>query len=130
MLSEKKDKVKNNEEHLFPSVDKLKEEGYLRKDTRKSINVPFSVLKGKQRKFDRHSGTGRGKEISKQGAGSKTVWGNDVLLAKKEILNEGLIGQIEDKLIDKLMVDNSNIVNQPIKKEPFKYNEEQFPSIS
>ncbi len=39
-----------------------------------TIDVPFSVLKGKQRRFDRHSGTGRGKEIKKQGAGGKTVW--------------------------------------------------------
>jgi hypothetical protein len=53
-----------------------------------TIDVPFSVLKGKQRRFDRHSGTGRGKEIKKQGAGGKTVWGSDRFIVSHEISGE------------------------------------------
>ena len=40
---------------------------------------------GNQRPFDRHSGTGRGKEVSKQGAGGKGTWGNQEKSAKREI---------------------------------------------
>lgn len=38
-----------------------------------------------QRAFDRHSGTGRGKEIKKEGAGGKGTWGNQERAAKKEV---------------------------------------------
>ena len=44
--------------------------------------------RGGKRLFDRHSGTGRGKEISKQGAGSGTTWGNDQQLANQEVLGQ------------------------------------------
>lgn len=44
---------------------------------------PNSTRPGK-REFDRHSGTGRGKEVSKNGAGGKTVWGSDQMVAKEE----------------------------------------------
>lgn len=40
---------------------------------------------GNQRAFDRHSGTGRGKEIKKEGAGGKGTWGNQERAAKKEV---------------------------------------------
>ena len=41
------------------------------------------VPRGK-RQFDRHSGTGRGKEIAKNGAGGKFTWGtNPKNIAKK-----------------------------------------------
>lgn len=40
---------------------------------------------GNQRPFDRHSGTGRGKEVSKNGAGGKGTWGNQEKSAKREI---------------------------------------------
>jgi hypothetical protein len=53
-----------------------------------TIDVPFSVIKGKQRRFDRHSGTGRGKEVKKQGAGGKTVWGSDRFIVSHEISGE------------------------------------------
>jgi hypothetical protein len=42
-------------------------------------------VSGNQRPFDRHSGTGRGKEVSKQGAGGKGTWGNQEKSAKREI---------------------------------------------
>jgi len=44
--------------------------------------------RGGKRLFERHSGTGRGREISKQGAGGKTTWGNPEQLAHKEIYEE------------------------------------------
>jgi len=40
--------------------------------------------RGGKRPFDRHSGTGRGREVSKQGAGSGTTWGNEEQLANRE----------------------------------------------
>ena len=40
--------------------------------------------KAGKRMFERRSGTGRGKEISKDGAGGKTIWGNIDQLAKEE----------------------------------------------
>lgn len=39
----------------------------------------------KKRAFDKHSGTGRGKEISKQGAGGKYTWGNVDQMARDEV---------------------------------------------
>jgi hypothetical protein len=44
--------------------------------------------RGGKRLFERHSGTGRGREISKQGAGGKTTWGNPEQLAHNEIYEE------------------------------------------
>ena len=38
-----------------------------------------------QRAFDRHSGTGRGKEVKKEGAGGKGTWGNQEKSAPREI---------------------------------------------
>ena len=41
-------------------------------------------LREGKRQYERHSGTGRGNEISKQGAGGKTTWGNANEQAKQE----------------------------------------------
>jgi len=38
-----------------------------------------------QRAFDKHSGTGRGKEVKKEGAGGKGTWGNQEKSAPREI---------------------------------------------
>ena len=35
--------------------------------------------------FDRHSGTGRGKEVAKNGAGGKYVWGKEGDYNKKDV---------------------------------------------
>jgi hypothetical protein len=43
--------------------------------------------KGTKRVFNRHSGTGRGREIAKDGAGSKTTWGNPKLFPKDDTEN-------------------------------------------
>ena len=48
----------------------------------------YQIGRGGKRIYDKQSGTGRGKEISKQGAGSKTTWGNEEELAKKEAYGE------------------------------------------
>jgi hypothetical protein len=49
----------------------------------KKHKLHFRVKPGK-RMFERRSGTGRGREISKDGAGGKTIWGNLNQLAKEE----------------------------------------------
>lgn len=40
-----------------------------------------------QRVFDRHSGTGRGKEVKKEGAGGKYTWGNQGKNAQRDIVD-------------------------------------------
>jgi len=41
-----------------------------------------------KRQFERHSGTGRGKEVAKNGAGGKTVWGDNSEYMAKQALKE------------------------------------------
>jgi hypothetical protein len=65
-----------------PSNDFKKEKHIKNKGAYDPRNKP--VVAGK-REFERHSGTGRGKEISKQGAGGKHTWGtNTNTVAKRE----------------------------------------------
>jgi len=52
--------------------------------------------RGGKRVYDRQSGTGRGKEISKDGAGGKTTWGNPEQLAKQEVYEEADYGYEDD----------------------------------
>lgn len=40
-----------------------------------------------KRVFDRQSGTGRGKEVAKDGAGGKGTWGNQLKSAKREVVD-------------------------------------------
>lgn len=43
----------------------------------------------KKRVYDKHSGTGRGKEIAKSGGGGKFTWGtNDQALEKEAIMDD------------------------------------------
>ena len=67
----------------------------------KTYSEKYKPVPGK-RQFDRHSGTGRGKEIAKQGAGGKGTWGtNNKSLAQNEEKNiefeEERYGRYEDK---------------------------------
>lgn len=41
-----------------------------------------------KRQFERHSGTGRGREIAKNGAGAKTVWGDNPEFIAKQSMRE------------------------------------------
>lgn len=41
-----------------------------------------------KRLYDKHSGTGRGKEVAKNGAGGKTVWGDNTEYIAKQSLKE------------------------------------------
>ena len=41
-----------------------------------------------KRLFDKHSGTGRGREVAKNGAGGKTVWGDNTEYIAKQSLKE------------------------------------------
>jgi hypothetical protein len=51
------------------------------------IHNPRPVRGGK-RQFDRHSGTGRGREVAKGGAGGKTVWGDNTEFIAKQSMRE------------------------------------------
>ena len=65
------------------STDEKKENTHLKPKVFHHGTKP-NTRSGK-REFDRHeSGTGRGKEISKNGAGGKGVWGSDSMVAKEE----------------------------------------------
>lgn len=65
----------------------VKKEEHKRKNKGAFDNRHPKVLPGK-REFERHSGTGRGKEISKQGAGGKYTWGNNPRTVAEEVYNE------------------------------------------
>jgi plasminogen activator inhibitor 1 RNA-binding protein len=70
-------------------------EGKVRKDRHQNKqsgghghnNGPRPAKDGK-RQFDRHSGTGRGKEVAKNGAGGKTVWGDNPEYVAKQAKEE------------------------------------------
>jgi len=96
-LEEEKDQPKKvvEEEEGFTEIRKSKrpttvdaalyEENVLKENKReKNFKVRYPPLRGGKRTFDRHSGTGRGKEISKRGAGGKTTWGDPQQYAEKE----------------------------------------------
>ena len=62
----------------------------VRKEITNPARTQFSRPKGgrpPKHIYDRHSGTGRGREIPKQGAGGKTTWGNLNQIALKESIN-------------------------------------------
>jgi hypothetical protein len=53
-----------------------------KKENRKSqkgigLERAFNKTRPQKRQYERHSGTGRGKETAKGGAGAKTVWGDN-----------------------------------------------------
>lgn len=47
----------------------------------------FKPRTNNKREFDRHSGTGRGKEVKKSGAGGRGTWGNTNVEAKREVVD-------------------------------------------
>ena len=51
---------------------------------KKDCKAKTPTMRSGKRIFDRHSGTGRGREVSKQGAGGKTTWGDAQQLAQEE----------------------------------------------
>lgn len=62
---------------------KVKKDRHANKNAPGHTNGPRPVRAGK-RQFERHSGTGRGRETAKNGAGGKTVWGdNPEFIAKQ-----------------------------------------------
>ncbi|GJQ10991.1 hypothetical protein GpartN1_g2782.t1 [Galdieria partita] len=76
------------------------------------------VTKKQGREFDRHSGTGRGKEISKGGAGGRYVFGNAEEEARK--LSEGVNTALKSGLKDDEAVRSveENIVEEVEGEEP------------
>ncbi len=67
--------------------------------------------KGTKRMFDRHSGTGRGREISKGGAGGKTTWGDPDQYARETannfMANEQESSDVRDETCNVFFVNNS-----------------------
>jgi hypothetical protein len=98
-LEEEKNQTKKGmEEEGFTEIRKNKkptavdaaiyEENVLKENQKeKNFKVRNPPLRGGKRTFDRHSGTGRGKEISKRGAGGKTTWGDPQQYAEKEAVD-------------------------------------------
>ena len=91
-FSEVRKKAPRNMQNKFD--EETEQEGFQRRDQanikNKGAYHPRNNQRGRggKRLFDRHSGTGRGKEISKEGAGSGTTWGNADQLAKVEAKGE------------------------------------------
>lgn len=73
-------KPRNNTQDEHVTDDKLRKE---RHNKGKYLERNAEVPAGK-RLYDRHSGTGRGKEIAKGGAGGKHTWGNNSKTVAKE----------------------------------------------
>eukprot|EP00871_Galdieria_phlegrea_P002035 jgi/Galph1/2832/GphlegSOOS_G1519.1 len=65
----------------IPHIESLPTAEVEAEDTVEEHHVPLPKKHG--REFDRHSGTGRGKEISKSGSGGKYVFGNPEEEARK-----------------------------------------------
>ncbi len=72
-----------------------------------------------QRAFDRHSGTGRGKEVKKEGAGGKGTWGNQEKSAPREIYdNYDNSDYYFNKVLNpKKTKEEDVIVEEPVKEE-------------
>jgi len=73
----------------------------------KNMKAKTPIIKREnKRMFDRQSGTGRGREIAKHGAGGKTTWGDPQQLAQKEAI--AYMGEIlnhqEDRCILILLI--------------------------
>lgn len=67
---------------------KIKEDKHLNKiGLGHHAHNPRPLRSGK-RQFERHSGTGRGKEIAKGGSGGKTVWGDNPEFIAKQTMRE------------------------------------------
>ena len=49
----------------------------------------FNKARPEKRQYERHSGTGRGKESAKNGAGGKTVWGDNPEQIARQAKKEG-----------------------------------------
>lgn len=71
-------------------------DGYVKLSTRLPFKTP-ELIKNEKRIYERRSANGKGKQISKNGAGSKTTWGNLEQLAKLETL-EYLINEEEKSI--------------------------------
>lgn len=89
-----KQKPKNQRfQNNASAEDEVTGEGKVRSDRHANKNGPGHnrgprpVRDGK-RQFERHSGTGRGKEVAKNGAGGKTVWGDNSEFVAKQAQKE------------------------------------------
>ena len=79
-------KQKNPKGEFIVSEDYKNQTGKEHHIKNKGAFEERNAVRGRgKRQFDRRSGTGRGKEVAKQGAGSGTVWGSDEQVAKTEI---------------------------------------------
>jgi len=76
-----------DEEEEISGEGKMKKEKHVNKKEGGHHHSERPVRSGK-RQFERHSGTGRGKEVAKGGAGGKTVWGDNPEFVAKQSLRE------------------------------------------
>jgi hypothetical protein len=73
-------KVKQRPQRSHQGEEEVEVEGKLKKETKSKFphhDRNQNLTRPQKRPFERHSGTGRGKEVSKGGAGGKTVWGDN-----------------------------------------------------
>jgi len=88
-----KQKQRNQRSHNAEEEEEVAGEGKIKSDKHANKvgaghhNGQRPIRSGK-RQFDRQSGTGRGKEVAKGGAGGKTVWGDNPENIAKQSLKE------------------------------------------
>jgi len=75
------------------SQEEAAEDGNIKVDRHANKNGPGNShgprpVKSGKRQFERQSGTGRGKEVAKNGAGGKTVWGDNTEFIAKQSMKE------------------------------------------
>ena len=68
---------KKNYQREKSDYEEYEKKDYYSKKVKKDYHIKDDSRPNKKREFERKSGTGRGKEISKGGAGGKGTWGNN-----------------------------------------------------
>lgn len=120
-----KHKVQKKKEEAPQEEDRVHKEHRPRKaGTRGERGGPFRGNRGGKREFERHSGTGRGREIAKGGAGGKYTWGNNNNNEDYEENNDDYV--IEQALNPK--VKEEKAVEEPKAEEPKEAAKEEAPA--
>jgi hypothetical protein len=79
--------IRKNKRPTTPNAEIFEHNVLKEYRNKKNNKAKTPIMRGGKRMFDRHSGTGRGREVSKHGAGGKTTWGDPQQLAQEEALN-------------------------------------------
>lgn len=79
--------IRKNKRLMTPDAPVFEETVMKEFKREKNMKAKTPMMKRENKRiFDRHSGTGRGKEVAKHGAGGKTTWGDPQQLAQKEAI--------------------------------------------